>query len=211
MTTKKTFLFDAPALSGRFSELLKAARVTGDYPVMFDDVGDGAAACYNLDDRIIRLCPTLSRTGRKIYSSFLHEVCHAVAHRAGFQGDFHSRYFGLLVAVVYRRTGMLDCLKLYDFADSEQRMNGKGPLPGADELGDRLAFIVSRSATLARSNDSLEQIAAQLVDEEFAEALHGSPHRLRPAVSFPWGVFVAGMCAGGGLLLAAAWLALRVV
>lgn len=119
-------------------------------------------------DGRIELAAGLSETRAK--QVYLHEVGHVLASNALVHyapgSDCHNKYFATLIAVMYRRAGddMLNCLKIYDFGDAEDhvRYNGRGPLPTEEELVSRFAFIMYRSAILAKKHWSIEQIGKHL-------------------------------------------------
>lgn len=128
------------------------------------DLGRFAGLTY--PDGRIELAAGLSEKRAK--QVLLHEIGHVIAMRtlldSAPDSECHNKYFATLVAVMYRRAGLLDALKIYDFADElvHVRWNGDGPLPSDDELVSRFAFIVYRSAVLAKKPWSVEQIGKHL-------------------------------------------------
>lgn len=139
------------------------------------DLPSGTAG-YAFDDGRIEIAAGLSEKRAK--QVYLHEIGHLLARSAlvhnAPRSDGHNKYFATLVAVMYRRAGgdLLNGLKVYDFADAEEhvRYNGQGPLPTEEELVSRFAFIMYRSAILAKKPWSVEQIGKHLfkrmLDEE---------------------------------------------
>lgn len=117
---------------------------------------------------------------RRISSIYLHEVGHIIAAAEGIDDDpdarMHNRYFACLVAVMYRRVGLLDCLHVYDFADTNERQSSFGTsldLPDDGELADRFSYILHRSAQLAPLPLSIEQIARKMYQEDVFPAWTG--------------------------------------
>ncbi|HUW51555.1 MAG TPA: hypothetical protein VMV75_11130 [Sulfuricella sp.] len=104
---------------------------------------------------------------------YLHEVAHVIAFRAGLfdapDSDKcpHNRYFAVILAVLYRRAGLLNHLKLYDFTDTSEHWNGSGPMPADGLIIRRFAYIIRRSAQLAPLPLTVEHIAEKIYWEDF--------------------------------------------
>lgn len=103
---------------------------------------------------------------RRIEALYLHEVGHIVARNARIDDDptgrTHNRFFACLVAVMYRRTGLLDRLTIYDFGDTYERQGWQTDdlqLPPDDELVERFHYAITRSAQLAPRPQLVEEIA----------------------------------------------------
>lgn len=117
------------------------------------------------------------RTKKGFLALYLHEVAHAVAFHTSLHfaphGEAHNKYFATILGVMYRRAGLFDRLKLYDFADGLNYVNGKPSPDSSEEMVDgrelvlRLAYIVSTSAKLARSNLSIEAAANWLYENDY--------------------------------------------
>jgi len=107
---------------------------------------------------------------------YVHEACHIIAQRNQLDEDpklsAHSQFFGLLVAVCYRRMGDLSNLCLYEFSDKYGIFNGERdpdyrddpnvqPITD-DERISRFTYIIRASAWYAKTDWSIERIAAHL-------------------------------------------------
>lgn len=131
--------------------------------------------------------------------TYLHEVAHLIADRANI-GDTpdsrsHNPYFAVLLAVMYRRAGLLDHLSIYEFADKGERVNGEGALPDDRVLIRRFRYVLRRSAQLAALPHSIEAIAALLLKEDVLPLWQGaSQSKAKPARQ--WGVWWCGVAAG---------------
>lgn len=114
---------------------------------------------------------------RRIEAIYLHEVGHLIAASVGIDDDpsgrTHNRFFACLVAVMYRRAGLMDRLTLYDFADTHERqgaLSENQDLPPNDELVERFSYIICRSAQLAPLPLTIEQVAALIYREDCERA-----------------------------------------
>lgn len=110
--------------------------------------------------------------------TYLHEACHLITGQAGIfedpTGQAHNRFFGVLVAVCYRRVQSLKSLYLYEFGDTLETVNGEKTHANAREISDaelieRFKFIINLSARYANSDWSIERIARHLAKTYFRE------------------------------------------
>lgn len=106
-----------------------------------------------------------------VQAVYLHEVAHIIC----FKNDIHNpehlidhcQYFACLVAIMYRRTGLLYCLRIYDFGEFqrpelyEERQNLTD-----DELIKRFEYVMRRSNYFAPLPLTMEQIAKRIFDED---------------------------------------------
>jgi|GEM_PF-7106482 len=157
-------------------ELRRLCRLADDYPVEFvkdlqdrdgNRIGGAASALSG-----VRMDAAYIGHSR-FPTDYLHEVAHVITFRAGLfdapdsEKCPHNRYFAVILAVLYRRAGQLQELKLYDFADTSERWNGNGPLPADDLIVKRFAYVIRRSSLLADLPLTVEQIAETLYREDF--------------------------------------------
>jgi len=110
--------------------------------------------------------------------TYLHEACHLITGQAGLfedpTGQAHNRFFGVLVAVCYRRVHALKSLYLYEFGDTLDVVNGEKTHANAKEISDtelidRFRFIIHLSAHYAKTDWSIERIARDLAKRYFRE------------------------------------------
>lgn len=109
----------------------------------------------------------------RIASIYLHETAHLIAADEGIDHDpnasMHNRFYACLLAVMYRRAGLLDMLKIYEFGDTIERQGAASKcqeLPSDGELVRRFAYIIRRSAELAPLPLTVEQIARKIYRED---------------------------------------------
>lgn len=114
--------------------------------------------------------------GRRPVATYLHEVGHLIAYEYELHdtphGEYHNKYFGVLVAVMYRRAKMLPLLKVYDFADVAG--GDSFDMPSEAEIVERFAYIIAKSAELATSSLTIEQIAKHLYQTDLAAEYRNS-------------------------------------
>lgn len=182
------------------------------YSLMPREREDFAGLAY-LQAEEIMMTPSL-RDEESIISIYLHEVGHLIANKAGIDEDStgmnHNKHFACLVAVKYRRAGMLDRLRLYDFSDTHSRLNGEGPMPSDEELISRFTYIIERSAELAPLPLSIEQIAKKIYQEDVVPHLYSTKgHTNAKRDNFPlscafsyWGIGILTGAILGWLLFA---------
>lgn len=146
---------------------------------------------------------------RGIMAVYLHEVAHLIAAAENIEdeptGRTHNRYFACLVAVMYRRLGILDRLTTYDIGDTYDRQ-AWGDLPPDTELLSRYRYAILRSAELAPLPLSVEAIARKLRKdadgawEEHAQRTNDSS-ATRDFVQWGLGFVVGVMTTGAALFL----------
>ncbi|MFZ6767856.1 hypothetical protein ACO0LM_12320 [Undibacterium sp. Di26W] len=129
--------------------------------------------CYSTKE--ILLDSSLGDSPRKCVAIYLHEVGHLLALEycmdTSPNADAHNPYFAVLVVTMYRRANLLEYLKLYDFCDTSagQRAYHLDEMPEDEELIARFEYIVRRSASLANSDLSMEQLATKLYFEDYRQ------------------------------------------
>ncbi|MFZ6767857.1 hypothetical protein ACO0LM_12325 [Undibacterium sp. Di26W] len=117
----------------------------------------------------------LGATPRRAVATYLHEVGHLLAYESCMStspnADAHNPYFGVLVAVMYRRANLLEYLEIYDFCDTSvgQRANHLDQMAEDEELIARFTYILRRSARLAKLELSMELLAAKLYYEDYEQ------------------------------------------
>jgi hypothetical protein len=146
-------------------ELRKLAGLEKLYPYSIDASTAGprlySGLCHN--ELGIVLSPRLSDEGAQVV--YLHEVAHLIDKNCRFDDmpnyHAHNKYFGVLVAVMYRRAGLLRSLKVYDFAETPTTgYDGQPALD--DELIRRFNFIINESGRFSGTAATIEQIAKYL-------------------------------------------------
>lgn len=111
-------------------------------------------------------------TPEQVPAYYLHEVAHLVTCAAGLEQDpsgpvQHNRFFACLVAIMYRRAGILERLGVYDFGDTSTRLGPYGSgTPTDQELVERFEYIIRRSAELAALPLSVESLARKIARED---------------------------------------------
>ena len=118
---------------------------------------------------------------------YLHEIAHIVSFFAGTvrapDSQVHNKYFATILAIMYRRAGILSSISLYDFSDTIFRTNGALPTymtkaffdsldneghPSNSDLIERFGYVIETSSRLADSNLTVEAAARQLATSDFA-------------------------------------------
>lgn len=165
------------------------------------------------------LCGGMSNPSR-IVGLYLHEAGHLVANAAGIDHDpagrTHNRYFAALVATMYRRAGILDQLKIYDFADGQEYQNGELPpealsvegMADGAELVERFRYIVHRSAELAASRLTVEAAARKIYREDVFLAWTGRSWAATATKKATWWPVMAAGAAVGLFIGLWAWFGL---
>lgn len=181
------------------------------YPFSVMMRGDHAGGVAYTNGGVVALSPTLPSRD-SVVLVYLHEVGHLIANGAGIDSDasgrLHNRYFACLVAVMYRRAGLLDRLEIYDFGDTHSRQNGiGGPLPDGRELVERFSYVVTRSAQFAASPLTIERIAEVIFEEDMVSAWRSGHLKQRntEAATFAWGTLAGAALA---MLASVSWWAI---
>lgn len=150
------------------------------------------APSITIDEPTVRINILLPEWQR--CKTYVHECCHLIAQGAGLDSDprteGHSRFFGVLVAVAYRRLNALPNLTLYEFSDTfgivnsephPDYINDPRVQPISDSmLVDRFRFIITESKRYAEIGASLEAIAQDLASRFFDGYGQYSPPQARP-------------------------------
>lgn len=183
------------------SHARQLVRLSGTYPFelstdVSDENGIPRAGIATHDGRIVM--NSLAWQSRKRFLAiYLHEVGHIVARSANIDDDpagrIHNKYFGVLVATMYRRANLLDHLKVYDFADGLACPDGSTHPQVGEEIADgealiaRFRYIVRRSAQLARSSLTIEAAAEWVFRNDLLPDWAARPSQ--PAAPGPWWAF----------------------
>lgn len=203
--------------------LMKQVKLDQAYPYSFvenltDETGKAISGRAWFNEWHIELDINL-RPGR-LQAVYLHEVGHLIANNKKIDqapgANVHNQYFAALVAVMYRRAGLLDRMMIYDFADQTHYLNGapsedfafadEGMADG-DELVARFRYIIATSARFAPSDLSIEAIASEIFYESVFPAWTGcnrptGDSRPRRWVSL-WPLATGALCglAGAAVML----------
>lgn len=127
----------------------------------------------------------------RLIGTYLHEVGHLIAHKfkldKSLDADAHNQYFAALVAVMYRRAGILHMLKIYDFCDTEsgQRYLKDEPMLDDEALVERFQYVLRRSSALAKSRLTIEQIAKMLYIKDSLPHWHTGRFSASRAIYWP--------------------------
>ncbi|OMG71388.1 hypothetical protein [Burkholderia ubonensis] len=150
---------------------------------------------------------------RQAVLTYLHEACHLIAHRYRLDNDAegwtpHTPHFAALVAVCYKRIDRLHMLKLYDFGDAADVMNGKpinqiatGPSPGA--MARRLNYVLRACEHYAGTDMTIEQIAASIAENRRAIASARETTQRRKARRENWIAGTVGVVLSLGVVVGA--------
>lgn len=203
-----------PALHAKVGLTTPLPRIVVVHELRSDITGERYTAHYSADNNeIVISSGALAGTPKKIQSLWLHEVMHKVVADHGLSAtpdaQTHHEIFGVLLAVAYRRAGLLSSLDIYDFGDrflyensaanayhsSTDPMNQ--PCDG-QELVDRFEYIIKRSAEMAATGRTIEELARWIVKNDFMDFCN-PPRPVRPLLS-PWlltlGMSLLGCLAG---------------
>lgn len=182
-------------------------------------LGGLAMTCAN--PKHIVLTQDLDPTNkRQVAEFYLHEVAHLIAASEGLDQETpaedvtpHNQFFACLVAVMYRRLGILPYMRIFDFSDTQTRKGVSGSGGPADlELVMRFDYIIRRSAQLAPLPLSIESLARKIYREDLLknwQSNEGDPQVTRRDCGRDWlgwfqgvvvGVVVTGLI-GAALLL----------
>ncbi len=170
-------------LIDKIDELRRVCRIDEDYQVEFikdlrnrEGIPIGGRATVGGVELNAELLNATFLRHTRFPVLYLHEVAHVITFRAELfhapDDDCcpHSRFFAVLLAVLYRRAGLLAYLSVYEFADSPENWNGRGTPPDDSLLIRRFAWIMRRSAQLAALPLSIEGIADVVYREDLRPA-----------------------------------------
>lgn len=145
---------------------------------------------------------------RRVVEFYLHEVAHLVAANEGLEQEHpsqdvipHNRFFACLVAIMYRRVGILPYMRIFDFGDTQTRRGAFGSGAPLDrELVMRFDYIINRSAQLAPLPLSIESLARKIYREDLLKNWQsedvGEPQVARRDCGRDWLGWFQGMMVG---------------
>lgn len=173
-------------------------------------VGDyGAGGQALISDGHIILSDRLNPDSiERVMEYYLHEVGHLVTCAAGLQQEpdgqiQHNRFFACLVAIMYRRAGILPYLAVYDFGDIATRQGPYGfGAPTDQELIERFGYIIRRSAELAPLPLSIESLARKIAREDLPQVWQKTQEITGEMARHDWAGWLYGV--GVGVLSTAA-------
>lgn len=152
-----------------------------------------------------KICIGAGYTNDGFLSIYLHEVAHFIASKTGLSSthnsDCHTAYFATLVAVMYRRSKLIDDLKIYDFADdnaSDEKRLEKGVTVSDAELVRRFRYIITRSAFYAPTKLSIEEIAEDIYKRDVKPLFDPPAPKRKPSKPVNWLDVALGALLGFG-------------
>jgi hypothetical protein len=155
-----------------------------------------AGLAHIQQDGEIELACDLGGAATRVY---LHEVAHVVAFEFGFNEtlncDSHNQYFAALVVLMYRRAGILDAFKVYDFYGSS--IDDRD----AATLAARFEFAITQGEELDRAGLSVSEAALRLQNAYKTELIRTQPQKIFAADEIR--AFCAGFfaCAAIGIAI----------
>lgn len=173
------------------------------------DLRSGGKPCSGLycpAKKQIVLNARLQRSPKSFIAVYLHEVGHLIAHRYLLDDSpdaaAHNQYFGVLVAVMYRRANILDRFEIYDFCDTTagQRFDCEdAPILDDANLIKRFDYILRRSSEFEKTSLTIEQIAHKLFYEDVLKHWRTGEFDWQKAKPISWTDMIIGAVYGVAL------------